>query len=223
MKQTIDIDGLKCHCTSSSGKNGITYILYPADTLDAWAETAAEKFGVTIVVITGMGWQNVFSPWAAPGVPEGSPDFKGQSREFLHRMQNVIVPRVESSLGFDNGVERTLVGVSMSGLFALWQWMICDTFVNIASLSGSFWYMGFLDWLKSYPIPSKAGRGYFLLGDKESSSKIKAFQQVEAATRDIVAMLADAGIDVEFQSVPGNHFSDPLPRLEKALSAIYRH
>ncbi|MDE6638872.1 MAG: hypothetical protein K2K32_11640 [Muribaculaceae bacterium] len=42
----------------------------------------------------------------------------------------------------------------MSGLFALWQWMVCDTFRNIASLSGSFWYEGFMEWMKSRTIPT---------------------------------------------------------------------
>ena len=109
----------------------------------------------------------------------------------------------------------------MSGLFALWQWMLCDTFANIASLSGSFWYEGFLDWMKNRPIPEKTGKGYFLLGDQEPKSRVKAFQSVGTDTQEIVAILRKAGIATEFQSVPGNHYSDPIPRLEKAFSALY--
>lgn len=40
-----------------------------------------------------------------------------------------------------HGIE--MAGVSLSGLFALWQWLMNDTFRNIISLSGSFWYAGF--------------------------------------------------------------------------------
>lgn len=34
-------------------------------------------------------------------------------------------------------------------------------------------------------------------------------------------LLNNAGIQTEFESVPGNHFADAIPRLEKAFSALY--
>ena len=221
MTQTIDIKDLHCLCSTPHSKDKIAYILYPMDMLAGWIEPASGIYGTTIVAVTGMDWQNVFSPWPAKGVPKGSPDFKGESPEFLRLLQQTVIPRVESALGMNGSVERSLVGVSMSGLFALWQWMLCDTFANIASLSGSFWYEGFLDWMKNRPIPEKTGKGYFLLGDQEPKSKVKAFQSVGTDTQEIVAILRKAGITTEFQSVPGNHYSDPIPRLEKAFAALY--
>ena len=221
MIRKIDIDRLHCLCSSVRRKDRIAYILYPMDMLATWIESAAEKYDTTIVVITGMDWQNVFSPWAAPGVPKGDADFKGESPEFLRLLQQMVIPQIESALGMNTDPERTLVGVSMSGLFALWQWMECDTFLNIASLSGSFWYEGFTDWMKKLSIPKKSGKGYFLLGDQEPKSKVKAFATVGLCTQEIIGLLRDAGIDVEFESVPGNHYSDPIPRLDKAFTALY--
>ncbi|MDE5594534.1 MAG: hypothetical protein K2I89_03045 [Muribaculaceae bacterium] len=221
MAQTIKIDNLDCLCSSSGSKDKIAYILYPMDMLADWIEPAAQEYDTTIVVVTGMDWQNVFSPWAAKGVPKGTPDFKGESPQFLKQLQQQVIPSVESLLGISNDATRTLVGVSMSGLFALWQWMVCDTFANIASLSGSFWYEGFLDWFMNRPVPAKSGKAYFLLGNQESKSKVKAFSSVAENTEQIISRLSTAGIDVEFQSVPGNHYSDPIPRLAKAFSALY--
>ncbi|MDE6832223.1 MAG: hypothetical protein K2J07_05785, partial [Muribaculaceae bacterium] len=129
---------MNCLCSSQVSKNKIAYILYPLDILGDWIEPAAKKCGVTIVAITGMDWQNVFSPWPAPGVPKGDPDFKGEAPEFLRLLQAKVIPKIETALQMDSDVERNLVGVSMSGLFALWQWMVCDTFKSIAALSGSF-------------------------------------------------------------------------------------
>lgn len=88
-------------------------------------------------------------------------------------------------------------------------------------MSGSFWYEGFLDWMKCIKIPSKSGKGFFLLGDKESKSKVKAFNSVSENTKEILTLLKNAGIDVEFQSVPGDHYSDAIPRLEKAFTGLY--
>ncbi len=188
-----------------------------------WIEPASERYGVTIVAVTGMDWQNVFSPWPAKGVPAGTDDFKGEASEFLKLLQQELIPAAETALGFGPDIERTLVGVSMSGLFTLWQWMICATFQNIASLSGSFWYEGFIDWMRSRSIPPKSGAAFFLLGDKESKSKIKEFDAVGPNTREIISLLRGAGIHAEFESVPGNHYADPIPRLDKAFSALYLH
>ncbi|MDE6019010.1 MAG: hypothetical protein K2G85_09395 [Muribaculaceae bacterium] len=220
MNKVIDIENLSCHCSSLVSKDRIAYILYPMDMLAGWIEPAAQKYGVTIVVVIGMDdWQNVFSPWPAPGVPKGDPDFKGESPDFLKLLQEKVIPQVERELGMSPNVERSLIGVSMSGLFALWQWMVCNTFSNIASLSGSFWYEGFMEWMKSRTIPAKIGKGYFLLGDQEAKSKV--FGTVGQNTQEIIALLRGAGIDVEFQSVPGNHYSDPIPRLDRAFTSLY--
>ena len=221
MVQTIKFNNLQCLCSLSDCKDKIAYILYPMDMLAPWIEPATKKYGTTIVVITGMDWQNVFSPWPAKGVPKGSPDFKGESSEFLKLLQQEVIPQIEATLGINRNAERSLIGVSMSGLFALWQWMICETFHNIASLSGSFWYEGFCEWMKNREIPHKSGKGYFLLGDQESKSRVKAFDSVAANTKEILSLLQKAGIEVEFQSVPGNHYSDPIPRLDKAFTALY--
>lgn len=220
MVSRIEIDNLKCLCAQSGSKGKIAYILYPMDILDGWIETAASKYRTTIVVITGMDWQNVFSPWPAKGVPKGCPDFMGESPDFLTRLQTKVIPQIESKLEIDASAERTLVGVSMSGLFALWQWILCDTFANIASLSGSFWYEGFVDWIKSRQIPPKKGTAFFLLGEQEAKSRVKAFATVAENTQTIIALLDSRGIKTEFRSVPGNHYADPIPRLDEAFTAL---
>jgi len=219
----IDLENLHCLCCAGTKNEGrIAYILYPvSDMLDRWIEPAAERYGVAIVVVTGMDWQNVFSPWPAGGVPAGSPDFKGESSVFLHTLCHKIIPQVEAALGMGDNPERTLVGVSMSGLFALWQWMECDVFKNIASLSGSFWYEGFMEWMESMTIPHKSGSAFFLLGRQEAKPHVKAFASVSANTSEIVELLKRDGIKVMFESVPGNHYSNPIPRLEAAFSALY--
>lgn len=221
MVRKLEIDGLDCLCCPSDNKEKNAYILYPMDILADWIEPAEAKYNTTIAVITGMDWQNVFSPWSAKGVPKGSPDFKGEAQEFLDLLQHSVIPQIEKELGLSATPERTLFGVSMSGLFALWQWMLCDTFTNIACLSGSFWYEGFADWMRNRHIPAKTGKAYFLLGNQEATSKVKAFATVAENTKKIINMLDRHDIRTEFQSVPGNHYADPIARLENAFTAIY--
>lgn len=221
MAQTFTIANLNSICSDAGRRDRIAYILYPMDDLGDWIESTAAAYNVTIVAVSGMDWCNVFSPWEAPAVPAGTESFEGKSPEFLRLLQEQLLPQIEHRLCPGKAPERTLVGVSMSGLFALWQWMLCDTFASIASLSGSFWFEGFLQWMQSVKIPRKSGKAFFLLGNKEADSAVKQFRTVADNTAAIVRLLHDSGIDATFTFVPGNHFTDPLGRLDKAFRALF--
>ena len=182
---------------------------------------AAHKFGVSLAVITGMDWDDDLTPWKAKGVPKGCPDFKGNATSFLSTLVSDVVPAVEHQLDIHPDTERTLTGISLSGLFALWQWMLNDTFRNIISISGSFWYDGFVEWVTSQHIPDDKGKGYFLLGKEEALTNVKAFQPVKTDTMEIVDYLHRNGLDVLFELVPGNHYQFAIERLEKAFSKMF--
>lgn len=218
--QTFSIDNLQI--TAVAGPTDrICYLLYPFATLHDWLLAAAPKFGVTVAVITRMDWDDDLTPWPAKGQPPGCPDFKGRAPRFLAKLQTDVLPAVEKRLGIAPGAERTLAGVSLSGLFTLWQWMLCDTFTNIISLSGSFWYEGFLAWIESHPVPKKTGRAYFLLGNQEAHTNVKAFQPVQTDTEAIVASLRRQGIAVDFELVPGNHYQYGEQRLTRAFTRMF--
>ncbi len=223
MNQTIEIEGLRCRCSRVISKSKIVYILYPMDALADWIDAAADRYNFTFVQIAGMDWQNVFSPWPAKGVPAGTEDFKGESPGFLKLLEQTLVPRLERELGMVKKVERTLVGVSMSGLFALWQWPQTSLFENIVSLSGSFWYDGFMDWFDKQNYSDKKGFAFFLLGRQEPKSNVKAFNIVGENTELIVRHLRDCGVNVDFQWVPGNHYQYPIERLDLAMDSLTKN
>ena len=209
--------------TVKKSADKICYVLSPFDGLEEWIEEAARNFGVSIAVITGMDWDDDLTPWPAKGVPAGCPDFKGNAAGFLSTLVTQVIPETERRLGMSTEVERTLTGVSLSGLFTLWQWMKNDTFRNIISLSGSFWYDGFAKWVKSQPVPKKTGKAYFLLGNLEAKTKVKAFQPVQTDTEEIAAYLRDNGIDVIFELVPGNHYQYGEQRLNRAFARMFNN
>ena len=197
-------------------------MLYPFDIPGDWIKPAAERFGISLAIVTGMDWDNDLTPWPAKGQPPGSPDFKGNAAEFLSVLVSEVVPEVERRMNLGADVERTLAGVSLSGLFTLWQWMSNSLFSNIISLSGSFWYDGFVSWIKSRPVPKKTGRAYFLLGNLEARTKVKAFQPVQTDTVEIVDYFHDNGISDIFELVPGNHYQFPEQRLDRAFARMFR-
>lgn len=214
--QTFKIENLEIKTVKESTEN-ICYVLYPLDGLSEWIEEADRKFNVSIAVITGMDWNDGLTPWPAKGEPPGSPDFKGDASRFLTLLVTQVIPEIERRMNMPGEIRRTLAGVSLSGLFTMWQWMGNDTFQNIISLSGSFWYDGFVKWLETQPIPKKNGKAYFLLGNQEAKTNVKAFQPVQTDTMEIVRYLKENGINVFFELVPGNHYQYGEQRLNRAF------
>lgn len=220
MTTRFELERVSCLLAGNSGSDRITYIIYPMAIPADRAEDYADRFGTSVAVITGMDWQDALTPWPAKGVPRGTPDFRGKATEFLAFLRDRLIPEAEKRITAHAFSRRDLIGVSLSGLFTLWHWLQCDTFTSIASLSGSFWYDGFVEWVARTPIPPKTGKAFFLLGDDESRSRVPEFSHIADDTGRIIGILRDAGIDTEFASVPGNHYSDPDARLERALAAL---
>lgn len=218
--QTFRTGNLRITAVKESGGR-ICYVLYPFDGLGEWIEQAAQKYGVSLAVITGMDWDDDLTPWPAAGQPPGSPDFRGNAAGFLSAIVSEVIPEVERRLGIAPGAERTLAGVSLSGLFTLWQWLTNDTFRNIISLSGSFWYAGFADWAVKQSVSGKTGRAYFLLGNREAKSSVRAFRPVQTDTERIVRYLQDNGVDAVFELVPGDHYQYAEERLDRAFGRMF--
>ena len=76
--QTFSIANLRVTEVRSSADR-ICYVLFPLDGFGQWIEQAAARFGVSIVAISGMDWDDDLTPWPAEGQPPGSPDFRGKA------------------------------------------------------------------------------------------------------------------------------------------------
>lgn len=214
----------KCSCVANAASSRVVYMIYPAVSgfTAEWLEQQAAKTGSSIVMVYVAldKWNDYLTPWPEPGETAKAQPFGGQASEFLHALVTEIIPRAEVALGLESVTERDLVGVSLAGLFTLWQWAQSDTFRSIACLSGSFWYEGFVEWFERQTIAGKSGKAYFLLGTEEPKTTVKAFKPVGVNTETIVDDLRRDGVDVSFDWVPGNHFADPQRRAEMALSHL---
>lgn len=220
--EIFNMGHLQIRAAIDPASNGIAYILYPLDVLRDWLEPAVRKYGVSIVVITGIDWNNDLTPWPEPGEAKGCPPFDGNAPEFLTALIDDVIPEIDRRYSLPEEIERTLVGVSLSGLFTLWQWPLCGMFRNIATLSGSFWYEGFEQWIFHRSFAGKNGRCYMLLGEDEPRSNIPAYRKVGVCTENIVGYMRRSGVYVTYDIVPGNHFQYGIERLDKAFENLFR-
>ena len=182
-----------------------------------WLEEIAERHLATFVVISGVNWEEDLTPWKAPGLKGG--EFTGKANYFMEMLKGDLFFNLEISLKIRKP-RRSLVGVSLSGLFAVWSTGCMPLFEAVGSVSGSLWYDGFLEWMKSQE-KFHCERYYFSIGDKEKDGKNKRLVSVEEATLEAVDLLKSVGKEVTFEYNEGNHFGPLIERIEKAIKGIY--
>jgi len=203
--------------------NKICYMILPegikGDLYDG-LKGLSEKHGISIAVIEDVNWNDDLTPWPAFGVFKKAKPFGGKAAAFLERLTNEIIPETERELGIEDA-ERTLLGVSLSGLFAIWSAFNTDTFANIISISGSLWYDGLVEWMKEQSPSPQLKKVCMLLGEKEKNAKEKRMATVEERTLDVANILkARSRAAITFDLVEGTHFSPALPRMERAMMAL---
>ena len=198
----------------------ICYLLMPQGlTAEAeeWLEAASESYAVSAVVITGMDWNDDLTPWPADGVFRKAKPFGGKAEEFLKEL-TAEIERFESDFGPVS--ERYLLGISLSGLFAVWAAFQSDFFSGIISISGSLWYDGFAEWAAGrVPVVKDF---YISLGDREKNSKDRRMCTVQDATESLVKVLQSSGVPVRYiLEADTTHFSPIVPRLQMAFEKTF--
>ena len=172
-----------------------------------------------LAAISGVDWNRELSPWPAPGVFRGGGDFGGEGPAFLDMLTGQIVPPVEAQLGFAP-VSRAVAGYSLAGLFALWSVFQTDVFDRVASVSGSLWFDGFMDYMRSSAPPNSLRQIYLSLGDREKNTRNQRMAAVEDCTRRAEELLRGWNIPVMFEMNPGGHFQDIPGRIARGIDQL---
>ena len=197
----------------------VCYVLLPERMKEAdmnWLEEVVQKYPVNIVAISGMKWNDDLTPWKAPALNPKEEDFKGKAKNFLSSLLSDLFINTEQSLRL-NHPKRHLIGISLSGLFALWATTETNKFNSVASISGSLWFDGFVEWFKEQEL--LADRYFLSLGDKEVKAKNERLASIGTCTELILQIIQDKSKEVTFISDEGNHFEFFKERLEKAISS----
>jgi hypothetical protein len=206
---------------ATAESDSICYILMPElPSREAlkWLDDMSSRLSSILVFVSGFDWDDDFSPWPAEGLKKGE-WFKGSAGMTLSELLSDYFPFVEPRLKLSSP-RRSLVGVSLSGLFAVWAAHKTDAFTAVASVSGSLWYDNFPEWVAKNRLSSSIANVYLSLGEREKSTKNARIARIEEATREVTETLATQNVRVVFEFNSGSHFSPLLPRLEKALAAI---
>lgn len=184
-----------------------------------WTESVRGWQGVTPVILPLSNWNDDLTPWPSGAIFKKGKSFGGKAEAYLHNLETDIIPSVEKEMGITPD-ERWLLGVSLSGLFAVWAAFRTGLFSRVATVSGSFWYPGFVSWLEGQTAAGGLKSISISLGDKESQTKNLYLKSIASDTLKVKGILERKGVQVSFGWTAGTHFAPVAPRLDEALWAM---
>lgn len=188
-----------------------------ADDVRRWLDGVGGRYGIFPVMLPTADWNDDLTPWPAGPVFRKGKSFGGGAERYLSELESKVLPSVEADLGFIPD-ERWFVGVSLAGLFGIWAAARSPIFTRTASVSGSFWYPGFTEWLSGQTIHARSV--YLSLGDREAETRNPHLCRIAAQTETVREILGSKNIPTKFEWTEGTHFSPLIPRLEKALTSM---
>nr|WP_183602801.1 alpha/beta hydrolase-fold protein [Paenibacillus phyllosphaerae] len=140
-----------------------------------------------------------YTPWPAKALVSRFADFPGEGDRYLAFLVERLKPHIDASYRTLSGPPHTgIAGASLGALISLYGWYrYPEVFGRIISLSASFWYEGFVDFVKEQPLPSEAAKVYMYVGDLEGVYKDNIQQHMVPATHEIYQTLLDKGLGPE--------------------------
>lgn len=195
---------------------GVVYLVTYGDEA-AETRAALEAVGcpdVMLVCVWGLDWGSDTTPWEAPSAFGRDEAYGGHADEFLGYLVERIVPRAEAGLAAAPAW-RGLAGYSLGGLLAAYAPYVRSEFSRVASMSGSLWYPGFVEFATAHDMVRVPERAYLSLGDKESHTRNQVMASVGDRTQAFRDHLLGLGVATEFEFNPGGHFRDVSPSHRK--------
>lgn len=195
---------------------GIVYaVMDHQSTEEIWCLLKGQD--LALAAISGVDWNRELSPWSAPKAFRDGADFGGQGPVLLDVLTRQIIPLTEEHLRYVPEF-RGIAGYSLAGLFALWAVYQTDLFDRAASISGSRWSDGFLDFMRTNT--PKAKLVYLSLGDREKEVKNPRLAAAEACTVQAVELLRAQGVSTVFEMNRGGHFRDIPVRIARRIQEL---
>ncbi len=172
-----------------------------------------------LLLVSNLDWNGELTPWPASDLGRGLSPMKGEGPAYLRFLQEEALPGAVKEMGVLPSAYY-VAGYSLAGLFALYAALEGNLFAKAASVSGSLWYPGFLDWVRVSTKPSCLSYVYLSYGEKEAESRNPLLQTVGTRTEEIASLLREKGIAADLELNPGNHFQDSELRLVKGIARL---
>ncbi len=114
-----------------------------------------------------------YTPWAAKALSNKFPDFKGEADRYLTYIEKTVKPFIDNEYSTLSDFSDTyLMGFSLGGLVSLYATFKTHCFGNIISISGSFWYPNWIEYIEKNNILNPTINLLLLAGKNEGRNKV---------------------------------------------------
>lgn len=175
----------------------------------------------TMAAIGNLCWNDDLTPWPIPPIAPGVAPFTGGADVYLELLTRRILPEIIAELS-NPPRYIALAGYSLGGLFALYALHRTDVFARVASASGSLWYPGFIDYVRTHQMRRQPERLYLSLGDREGHTRNPVMRPVAENTRLLSNWYRDADIETILEMNPGGHFKDSTRRMALGIAWLLK-
>ena len=216
---SLEIEGKKISLFGSGNTSSPLVILntYGDEGQEVWNE--CQKLNCQpfcLAAISNLDWNNELSPWKSPALYKNDGGFSGGADSYLSLLTEKIIPNVCDSMT-SKPPYIALAGYSLAGLFAIHAAYKTDIFSRIASASGSLWFPGFEEYVKSHDFIKKPDSIYLSLGDTEAKAKNTVLATVKDKTESLFELYKSLEIPIIFELNKGNHFTEAALRTAKGI------
>ncbi len=221
-KIELEIEGKKISIFSTENADSPLVILntYGNEGEEVWNECHKLNCpSFCLAAISNLDWNKDLSPWESPALYKKEESFSGGADAYLLLLAEKILPAICDSM-VTKPSYVALAGYSLAGLFSIYSAYRADIFARIASVSGSLWFPGFEEYVKSQEFVKMPDCVYLSLGDTESKAKNKVLSTVQDKTASLFELYKSKNIPVIFELNNGNHFTEPALRTAKGIKWI---
>jgi predicted alpha/beta superfamily hydrolase len=137
-----------------------------------------------------------YTPWFAKALSDQFGDFGGRGAEYLSFIVEQVKPYIDSRYKTNRRPDQTeIMGKSLGGLVSMYAaYLYPGVFGKIGSISGSFWYEGFVDYMRAQKMAQTGLKLYLDVGSLEGYGKQTIQREMVARTKEAYAILADSGL-----------------------------
>uniref|UniRef100_A0A7U4DJI6 Esterase n=1 Tax=Geobacillus sp. (strain Y4.1MC1) TaxID=581103 RepID=A0A7U4DJI6_GEOS0 len=139
-----------------------------------------------------------YTPWHAKALSDKYADFGGQGSDYLSFLVEKLKPYIDRKYKTDGRRQQTgIIGASLGGLISIYAaYLYPNVFGKIGSISGSFWYEGFIGFMQSKNIDPGL-KMYMDVGSIEGIGKQSIQKEMVSKTKEACTILMNNGLASE--------------------------
>ena len=168
---------------------------------------------LNVLMPLDLEWDEDLSPWAHDPVVMKDDHFTGQGPVFA----KTVAETTDWARTLTGSTKVILAGYSMGGLFSLFAPTVAGAYDALVCASGSVWFPGFTEYMKTHAFLKQPAAIWLSLGNKETQVKNPVLQTTWDCMEELKQQFGQEGIVCMLHQDQGNHFQDAAGRIARGI------